>query len=294
MPNNTTPPTNIDAPSSTSPAASSDPETPTASQSSDTGRAAFERLQETLKAVTEIKHPRTSMEEAAATVLRVIASIEEHPEIPETFALMPAKILDPIHFARLEDLGEAGRYIARQLRDARILDGAHVRRLPADLSQESKDTRARMMSVLTYHVGDLPNVSPLLASIQNDHSYMNLASDLERLADLYHEHKQDLQDDRRRYQSTDESLARHLASRIVRELDTERRARVERWSLAQSQIWPLLTLSYGEVQDTAHYIWRHHPTIQALFPSLHHDTRPKTSKSTTDDPKPPSPSDPAL
>ena len=87
-------------------------------------------------------------------------------------------------------------------------------RVPLSLANAASKLRARMHSLIDYHLGHQEVVARELAAIRAGQGHADLASDLVALAALVEANVTEVKDDRRNYTSTDVAEARRLAAEI--------------------------------------------------------------------------------
>lgn len=149
----------------------------------------------------------------------------------------------------------------RQRLDAQASDA----QVPAALVNSAVAQRATLLKVLDYHLATLPEAVTELASIREGSGYSDLATDLQRLADLADTHAALLADDR--FLGDGVTQARALAKDIfghlsVGESDEKGRLRDE-----QGRVIAILHAAYTELAAAARFALRG-TSIADTFASL--------------------------
>ena len=154
----------------------------------------------------------------------------------------------------LEELAWAGIHVRRKL----LMSLANVSeaKLPATLVQEAQTLRGRMLKVVEYHLEDNAEYAGTIAHIREGAGHLDLANDLEALADMYRDAHTQLKADTRRFNASDEATARSTAEKIYRELrsDTASLREEEDWTTQQAALWPRLQRAYNEVRRVMRFL----------------------------------------
>lgn len=87
--------------------------------------------------------------------------------------------------------------------------------VPMGVVTESTALKSAMLRVVQYHLDEVPGAAEEIAAIVSGQGHADLASDLDRLAQLYEDHAELLAEDTRRYRAADALRARELAQAIV-------------------------------------------------------------------------------
>jgi hypothetical protein len=239
--------------------------------------AAFDRLKPRLLEIPEKDIGTILVDlQVAAPVVLAVAELCATPKVRRLFDLLPDEVFDSSHLDELANLAWAGWYLRVQhLTALASLKGAQV---PANVVTTATERKTRMLLVLEYFVGDDESAGPELASIRSGSGYLDLASDLTRLAALYAVHVKDIKGDKKRYHATDEADARADAATIIKHLGAPSKS-AEKWMSYQLRLWHLLRISYEEVAAAGSYLFRHE-TLASRFPSLFTATRKPPRKRT--------------
>ena len=88
-------------------------------------------------------------------------------------------------------------------------------KLPAALVEEASELKGTMLRVVRYHLDHEPRAAKQIADIVSGMGYLDLASDLGRLAGLYSEFAGELRADAKIYDEQDAARARRIAAEIV-------------------------------------------------------------------------------
>jgi hypothetical protein len=90
--------------------------------------------------------------------------------------------------------------------------------VPAAIVEPAKALKERMLKLAAYYLGDHETAGPEIQDIIPGTGYLDLASDLSRLAQIYREHKQAIEKDTKLYRATDEAEAGKRAGEILQAL----------------------------------------------------------------------------
>jgi len=200
----------------------------------------------------------------AHSVLRVAADVTR-PAVRSRFARLPA---DEFSVVCVDQLGTTARgaAFAKSMHLGASSRGGESR-LPLMLVQRAGVLKARMMKLATYHFEDDLQVGAEVESIRLGSGYLDLASDLSRLARLYTVHRAQIERDPKHYRAADEGDAAALAAEIVRALDGNPNADERAWADRLTRAWTLLKITYEEVQAAGLFIFRGEGAL-ARFPPL--------------------------
>lgn len=141
-----------------------------------------------------------------------------------------------------------------QVRDTAAAQ-ADDRQIPIALLTEAADSRALLLKVLDYHLGDDAAVVAELADIRKGSGHLDLASDLQRLAKLARSQAAELAGDR--YLPADAAAqADALATRILGDYVTNDEDERLRALDEQRRILAVLDAAYAEVSAAARFALR--------------------------------------
>jgi hypothetical protein len=226
---------------------------------------AFEAVLPLLDAQAETRRSNTSFDKAilhAASTGRMI----KQPEMRARFAGLPAGDFDQQHVDRLETVALAAWHVTVSLESASV-QSSGARIAEADI-EEGTRLKQRMIKVVEYHLGHVDEVSTELTAIRAGAGYLDMASDLVRLAALYQRHAGDLGADTRHYRAADRDRAGRLGHAIHQVLGDGRERDADYWSDYLARAWALLVVTYGEVSVAGRWLYRHE-NGDARFPSLY-------------------------
>jgi hypothetical protein len=227
-------------------------------------RLAFAEVLPVLDAHTDIRRANTDMNKAAV-VAAAVGRLVKQDAMRAVFATLPAARFDIQHVDRLESIALATWHALLCLRNAATLTtGAKIPENVADATA----LKHTMMKVLDYYLGHLPDVSKLLADIREGTGYVDLASDLARLSELYVTYAPILAVDTMRYKATDAEEAGRLSGAIHQVLGDGRHSDAHYWTDYVARAWSLLVITYEEVSAAGSWLFRHE-NGEALFPSLY-------------------------
>ncbi len=245
------------------------------------GRNAFEELAPLREALgpTVPPAPRLDMQRVAVLViaiaLRIAAARERFRNVE---AELPAETVDSLRPA-----GWALWFASIEREKARAKE-THAM-VPAELIDEGMGLKNRMMKVADYHLADdEPDVSATLAKIRSGTGHIDLASDLNQLADIYDDYEPELRDDKKRYSPADATAARRVAGLIVTHLG---RTDDAKWTDAINRSWALIDRLYFDIRPFALALFRY-DSPERQYPSLftaraRRTSKPKAEATNTDD-----------
>lgn len=152
---------------------------------------------------------------------------------------------------RLDPAGWALWYAAQEREKADAV--ASDAMLPAWIVDQATELKYRMAKVVGYNVGERRDAAAKVAHVVSGNGYLDLASDLGGLADLYDENAAELAKDQKYYASADAPVARRLAGQIVTLLgqhgDAGRADAVDR-------SYALVNSLYLDIRPFAHALFR--------------------------------------
>jgi hypothetical protein len=180
------------------------------------GRRAFESLTAARQELGREVKPMPRLDMKAVAVLAIgVAKTIATPEVRKRFATiesaLPRRTVDA-----LEPAAWALFYAAMQRATDEAMHSEAM--LPAALVEEANALKYTMLLVVRYHLREEPKATKEIADIIAGTGYLDLASDLGRLAQLYSEFVDELRVDERFYDSGDAGRARRIAADIVRAL----------------------------------------------------------------------------
>lgn len=253
------------------------------------GQAALAALRPRLDRLpaSRLQPPRFDIEKAATFALAIAQKVNG-TALRARFDSLPSAEFDPRHLDDLSTIARATLHAAQavQRSDARATEA----RVPWALAKEASALRERLLRLCEYYFADHETLSAELRDIRRGQGYLDLASDLDRLAALLHTQRDTLSRDPHLYRKTDAADASRLAAELRAALGESGPSSPKKDAAARDTLRRCLCLlqdTYSEVAAAAHFLLRHDPA-RAQFPSLGqaaHHTTPKKRKS----PPPPAP-----
>ncbi|HWN67572.1 MAG TPA: hypothetical protein VNM90_08020 [Haliangium sp.] len=237
-------------------------------------RLAFEEMLPLLSTQTELRRANTDMDKAVVVAASVGRMVKQ-PDMLAEFAALPGHRFDVLYALRLESAALAAWHAMLQARNAAAMTSGV--KIPDDVMAAATHLKQTMLKVLDYYVGHLPGMFLLLGSIREGTGYVDLASDLARLSDLYQAHEATLAVDTVRYNATDREAAGRLAQAIHQVLGDGRHSDARIWSEHLARAWSLLVSIYEEVSATGRWLYRHEDG-ETRFPSLYAVGRQRRSR----------------
>lgn len=205
--------------------------------------------------------PRPNLADISEILLKAHAHATS-PGPAARWAGLQADHFDPALIGALRTFGVAGRVVVAALASSDDQDSRA--RLPLALVQKAGAHKARVQRYLEYHLDDQPIAKRELDGIRAGTGYLDLESDLRRLAVLIGAHASLVATDRA-YAASDAAECVKLADAIAAELastTTSPTAWVDR-------LWSAVRRVYAdEVRPTAEWLFRKTPSELAFYPSI--------------------------
>jgi hypothetical protein len=234
------------------------------------GEAAFKKIEPRLRSLAgdAIAIPNSDAQDSSIAALALVDIVRE-PKRRARLSLI-SKELTPENAVEELELAAWATWFAhtRMLSEAA---GAGGPKVDASLYQESGQHLARMLKVLEYHVGEVPEVTLELAAIRSGTGYQDRASDLVRAATLLERYRSEVEGDERWFEAGDAARARSYAEQIIESLRSSVQARVAEWADLRNRAWTELSRWYGEVRAACEFVFR---SERELFPPLRQAASP--------------------
>ncbi|AKF05280.1 hypothetical protein [Sandaracinus amylolyticus] len=226
------------------------------------GEGAFASLASARRALGETVDvaPRLDLREVAVLALGIARRIAEPPmrqRFRHVEKELPAELVDRLGPAAWA-LWHAA--VQRETKDATTPDAM----LPTALVADATALKTTMIRVVTYVLADDETAMRELAAIVSGVGYLDLASDLGRLATLYDAHADALAADTLRYRAGDVDRARSLAARVVSALGV---STDHTWADAVNRSYGVLATTYEPIRLFGIAMYRNSKPDE-LFPSL--------------------------
>lgn len=149
-------------------------------------------------------------------------------------------------FENLPRLARALRFINGRLLKAQASEG--MGRIPEAMVVEGDERRTRMVQVVTYHLGQDPEVAATLKYIRGGVGHRDRAADLEELASIYEDKANVFAHDRTHYRPEDGPRARELAVEMLELLGKPRGGAIVEWTDLRASAHGLLAETYERVR----------------------------------------------
>lgn len=227
---------------------------------------AFSALRSQLAAI-----PQERVEPARADVIKgaiaawSVARFIQQPDVHKKFSRLPIEEFSQAHLEDLGTIALATFHAATELQSAQAQ--STEAKLPVDLLQSAAEVKTRMLKVCEYHLGDNPVDNQEIADIRSGTGYIDLATDLTRLAKLYQKNKNIVKKDPKHYLASDVDDARKYSNEILKLLGDSRNENAKSWADMVARAWMLLLEVYGEVSSAGRWLFRHDES-ETHFPSL--------------------------
>jgi hypothetical protein len=142
--------------------------------------------------------------------------------------------------------------------------------LPEGEVAAAYETRARMMRVLDYQLGDRHDIQELLAYLREGSGYLDLANDLHTLAVTYgrDDVRPQLEKDAKHYRASDVEGAVRYAEAIRASQGPATEGEVERLAGLYQRAVTLLVRSYGEHRRVGQFLFGPRENVAVTYPSL--------------------------
>jgi len=179
------------------------------------GEQSFGNTAELRATYSDATLPSVELHQSAAIALNVVKQLKE-PQRAARLKLIPESLLPYEMRERLEPAAWAVWYASVRRTSAEVSESSA--KVSVNTLTKATETKARMMRVVEYILGDHPEAGSEVESIRAGTGHFDLAMDLSRLAVLYRDYAEDLADAGRRYRPKDQGLANSLSGSILREL----------------------------------------------------------------------------
>lgn len=210
----------------------------------------------------------------AAVVAMALAMHIEGPKVAPAFAPMPARYMGDATPAFLRVLAQTVFYLETRARTKEATTSTV--RVDVALISEGAALRDRMLRVLDYYFQDDPLMQAELASIRSGQGYVDLASDLARVATHYTQHAAALAEDKRHYDPRDHARARGISKEILSALQSGTdNSLVD----LRNRAFTKLARVYARLKAAGDFIFADSPTQLALLPALRQAVINQTARS---------------
>lgn len=208
--------------------------------------------------------------QAAAVVALAVCRFVAQDDVRARFDLLPNELFDHANLDDLPLLADAviQAQLDAQRAKAQVRDG----KLPTALVEEASELRMRMLELTEYIFRHDAKRATEVAAIRSGTSYLDLASGLVRLADLYRDEHGLVERDPINYRPEDEKRARQLAEQVRTALGGAQGQEHKQAADLVARAWTLLRDAYAEVRAAGLFLFRHEGD-EAKFPSLHTNAR---------------------
>lgn len=201
----------------------------------------------------------------AAGVAFALAETIESPRCKSSYEQVPATLLGDATVDNLRTYAQALVYLETRVRSKEAT--SNEIRVDPNLVNEGIALRERMLKVLAYHCDHDPVMRVELANIRSGQGYIDLASDLGRLATHYFTHRAAISVDKVHYVATDEDRASDISNKIVTALHT---AADTSLTDLRNRAWEKTLRTYSKLKAAMDFIFADSPFDLATFPSLRH------------------------
>lgn len=231
---------------------------------------AFEALRPELDAIPrgEVISLRVDPQLAAAFAFSVARRDSAPERRARLAALEPTGLFHAVELDRLLTCSLATFHARR--RQLEVSDVASGARVPEAMLRDAQERRARMLRVLEYYFGDLPEHAARQAAIRAGTGYQDLANDLLALHDYYLEADvaRVITRDTLHYRADDTERAAAQAHELFAGLGLTREGEAVRWLDLTQRAYTLLMLSYDKLRAVGQLVFRLDEDVDVTYPSL--------------------------
>lgn len=198
----------------------------------------------------------------AVVAMNLVDQVESDKCKP-LFDKIPADVMGEARPSYLRDLAQALLFLEARARSSSATS-TNVR-VDLALFQDGVALRERMLRVLAYHFEKNPSMRAELADIRSGTGYVDLASDLMRLATHYSAHRAILAKDTTQYDVKDENLARGISKEIMSALRTAPDSGI---ADLRNRCWTKALRVYSKLRIVAELVFFDTPNELAAFPAM--------------------------
>jgi hypothetical protein len=188
-------------------------------------------------------------------------SATERPLFEETFHKFPMRAI-----TKLKTYALALWQAETEYRRCQV-EGKVEQTPPAELVEQCRSTREELVAAARYVFRSDETASEVLVDITRSSGFRDLADDLNRLAELFNAHWNQVNGNSE-VRKADLDQAAQLGTKLMNVLSVDRSVALAEWSANRQQAWTLLHRAYQEVRDGAAYIHRTEPQKLDAYPSL--------------------------
>ena len=222
---------------------------------------------------TQVGPPNADCSYAAIVAMALVIHLES-PKVAPVFAKMPSDFMGESTPAFLRTLAQTLFYVETRTRTKEATTSEV--RVDVALVTRGVELRERMLRVLTYYFEDDALMKAELADIRSGQGYVDLASDLARLATHYTQHAAALAADKKHYDPQDQVLARGVSKEILSALQ---RGADDSIVDLRNRTFTKLARVYARLKAAGDFIFADSPTQLALLPALRQAVINQTARS---------------
>jgi predicted metal-dependent hydrolase len=229
-----------------------------------TAAEAFEQIKPELARIQPESYRRIRIDllgAVAKTIQVADQSATERPLFEETFRKFPMQAI-----TKLKTYALALWQAETEYRRCQVEEEAQ-QTPPAELVEQCRSTRDELVAAARYVFRSDKKASEVLVDITRSTGYRDLADDLNRLAELFNAHWNQV-NGRSEIRKDNLDQAAQLGAKLMNIVSVDRSTALAEWSAIRQQAWTLLHRAYQEVRDGAAYIHRTQPQKLDAYPSL--------------------------
>lgn len=239
------------------------------------GEAALLACKEALLGIdpTQVGPPNVDCSYAAIAAMALVLHLET-PKIAATFAKMAPDFMGEATPALLRTLAQTLFYLETRTRTKEATTSGM--RVDLALVTRGVEVRDRMLRVLSYYFEDDALMNAELADIRSGQGYVDLASDLARVATHYTQHAAVLTADKKHYDPQDQVLARGISKEILSALQ---RGADDSIVDLRNRAFTRLARVYARLKAAGDFIFSESALDLGMFPALRQAVVSQTARS---------------
>ncbi len=231
-----------------------------------TNEKAYNDIRDTLAAVPEAKIAGLNIDLAQAAMAGLVLVDRANEDgIAEKIAKLAPEFIEVDLIANLETACLAAQYIE----DRAATEEATTQTVKVDavVFDRATQVKGRMIKCLSYIMEGTKSVEDEIADIKLGTGYLDLASDLTRLAALYVLHAKLISKDPKNYRDTDLAQARADADEVRAQYRASKTQSAE-WDRLRPRAYVEIVRLYNELRDTVHFVYRKQAEVKDEFEAL--------------------------
>ena len=250
-----------------------------------TAEEAFQTTASLRAAIQRPSLPPLNLQAVAVLGLNVANELDR-PEIKKRFGKLHPDLLPPELISRIRPAAWALWYATVQRRRAQTQEKGG--RVSVEVLESATEIKNRMMRVAEYMLVDDEEAAAEISSIRANTGHLDLAEDLQRLAQLYMHYAETLSSAGAFYRPEDVDAAKRRAEDIITELSINETTDAQQAQEEAARAFTVLMETYEPVRRFAVALM---PDDLTRFPSIFSVRRARRRSPTSEQPDTPEPSD---